>query len=129
MFFTGISSHLKARAPLKGWKDKKVCSLHEAAALARALAEAEHLPISRTLAHDLQTGKTEGWYAQSILETVPVYGFRAEATSCERIEVMTDMRLDAEADRLEAGEKPVWRDLQVKRGDFARYLEWLRSVW
>ena len=126
MFFTGLSSHLKASRPLKGWRGNEVRALHEAAALARAFAESEHLPIA---ASSLPSGHPDRWYAQSILDTVSVFGRHADGAQAEKIESQSTLHLDAEADTLDAGDKPVWRDLQVKREDFARYLDWLRSVW
>ncbi|MGA7713461.1 MAG: hypothetical protein WCA81_16280 [Rhizomicrobium sp.] len=129
MFFTGLSSHLKASRSVKGWRDNKARALHEAAAMARALAEGEHLPISRTAARDLQSGPADTWYARSILDTVSVFGRRADQGIPEKIEPQSKLHLNADADTLDAGDQPVWRDLQVKREDFARYLDWLRSVW
>ena len=129
MLFTGLYSHLKASRSVKGWRGKKACALHEAAAMARALAESEHLPISRTAARDLQSGLADSWYARSILDTVSVFGRNAEQGVTERIEAPSKLQLNAETYTLDAGGKPLWQDLQVKREDFARYVEWLRSVW
>jgi hypothetical protein len=129
MFFTGLSSHLKASRSVKGWRHNEVRALHEAAAMARAVAEFEHLPICRTATRGLPSGHAERWYAQSILDTVSVFGRRAEKSVTERVEPQSKLHLNAESDTLDAGSNPVWQNLQVKRADFARYLDWLRSVW
>lgn len=115
MFLAGLTNYLKP--DIRGWKGGETRPLHEAAHLARTLAEEENLPIRKTPAQDGSLADRDGWYAQSILNTIPVYGSRGGAP--ER--VGTGLRLaDGEA---------VWRDLHVKRDDFARYLDWLRSVW
>ncbi len=72
-------------------------------------------------------GDGDGWYAQSILDTVPVYGTRDSAP--ERIEANARLGLERSDDSLCAGAAPVWRNLYVKRADFGRYVDWLRSVW
>ncbi len=129
MFFTGLSSHLKTSRSVKGWRDNNARALHEAAAMARALAESEHLPICRAATRDLQSGHADTWYARSILDTVSVFGRRGDQGITEKIEPQSKLHLNADADTLDADDKPVWRNLQVKREDFVRYLEWLRSVW
>ena len=101
MLLAGLSNYLKPS--IRGWRGHETRSLREAAHLARALAEAENLPIGKALAQDGSIADQDGWYAESILKTIPVYGSRGGA--------------------------PVWRDLHVKREDFARYVDWLRSVW
>ncbi len=131
MFLTGLSRHLKPAARLPGWRDNKARSLGEAARLAHALAEAEDLPIGKALAREGHGAGTDGWYAESILNTVPVYGTSGAAP--ERIEALarTGLHLTAGAENLgrDGDGGPVWRDLRVKREDFERYIEWLRSVW
>jgi hypothetical protein len=128
MFLTGLSKHLKPTVRFAGWRDNKARSLPEAARLAQALADAEGLPISKTLARGGQGAGTDGWFAQSILNTVPVYGTSGAAP--ERIDAAarSGLLLTGGADRVGDG-PPVWQGLQVKREDFARYVEWLRSVW
>ena len=130
MFLTGLSGHLKPRVRIQGWGDNRTRSLQEVALLARGLVDAEGLPIGKTMAREGHATNTERWYAESILNTIPVYGTRAGAASPERIDAPS-LHLDAGAQRLgaEAGGEPVWRDLHVKREYFARYIDWLRSVW
>jgi len=99
MFLAGLSNQLKPGIP--GWKDHKSRPLHEAAHLARLLAEAEDLPITKTLAQNGSSADLDGWYAESILKAIPFQG----------------------------GGKTVGREPQVQREDFVRYIEWLRSVW
>ena len=101
MVLAGLSNYLKPS--IRGWRGHETRSLREAAHLARALAEAENLPIGKALAQDGSIADQDGWYAESIQNTIPVYGSRGGA--------------------------PVSRDLQVRREDFARYVDWLRSVW
>ena len=129
MFLTGLSGYLKASVRIPGWRDNKARSLGEAALLARALARAEALPIGKTLAQEGHTVDTDGWYAESILNTIPVYGTRAGAPA--RIDTRAGLRLRDGAQNLgpDNDAQPVWRDLHVKREDFARYIDWLRSVW
>jgi hypothetical protein len=131
MFLTGLSKHLKPAPRFPGWRDDKARALGEAARLAHALADAEDLPIAKTLAREGPAAGAEGWYAESILNTVAVYGTRGAAP--ERIEApaRTGLHLTDGAENLGPGGdgEPVWRNLHVKREDFARYIEWLRSVW
>ena len=109
MLLAGLSNYLKPS--IRGWRGHETRSLREAAHLARALAEAENLPIGKALAQDGSIADQDGWYAESILKAIPVYGSRGGAQNLGR-----------------EGE-PAWRDLHVRREDFARYIEWLRSVW
>jgi len=97
MLLAGLSNHLKP--DIRGWKDDKSRPLHEAAHLARLMAE--NFPIGKTLARDVSIADQDGWYAESILKTIPFQG-GGETVRCEP---------------------------QVNREDFARYIEWLRSVW
>lgn len=123
MVLAGLLNYLNPG--IRGWKGDKACPLHEAARLARTLAEAESLPIGKTLAQDGSSADRDGWYAESILNTIPVYGSRGGAP--ER--VGAGLRLMDGAQNLGRDGEPVWRDLQVRREDFAHYVDWLRSVW
>jgi hypothetical protein len=131
MLLTGLSRHLKPAARLPGWRDNKARSLGEAARLAHALADAEGLPIGKTLAREGHAAGADGWYAESILNTVPVYGISGGVP--ERIDALarSGLHLTGGAESLgrDGDTKPAWRDLRVKREDFERYIEWLRSVW
>ena len=99
MLLAGLSNHLKPG--IRGWKDHKSRPLREAAHLARLRAEAENLPICKTLAQDGSIADLDCWYAESILKTIPLQG----------------------------GGETFRREPQVQPEDFARYIEWLRSVW
>ena len=127
MLLAGLSNYLKPS--IKGWRGHETRSLREVAHLARALAEAENLPISKTLAQDGSIADQDGRYAESILNTIPVYASRGGAP--ERVGAREGLRLtDGARNLCRDGEtEPVWRNLQVKREDFAHYLDWLRSVW
>ncbi|MDE2133038.1 MAG: hypothetical protein KGM97_00445 [Alphaproteobacteria bacterium] len=127
MFFTGLSGYLKPATRIRGWRDNKARSLTEAARLAHALAAADGLAIGKTMVRAGGHGDGDGWYAQSILDTVPVYGTRDSAP--ERIETKARLGLERTDDKLCAGVAPVWRNLRVKCADFGRYVDWLRSVW
>ncbi|HEY0282251.1 MAG TPA: hypothetical protein VGC27_06475 [Rhizomicrobium sp.] len=121
--------HLKPALRLGGWGDNKTRSLGEAARLAHALADAEALPIGKTLAREGHGAGTDGWYAESILHTVPVYGTSTAAPERLDAAALAGLHLSEGAETLDGDAAPVWRNLQVKREDFARYVEWLRSVW
>jgi hypothetical protein len=131
MFLTGLSGHLKPAVRIRGWNDGKTRSLREAARLAHALADDEALPLAKTIAQDGHGADADGWYAESILNTCPVYGARAGAALPERIEARGGLHLTDGAENLgrDGEAEPAWRDLHVKREDFARYIDWLRSVW
>lgn len=100
MFFAGKQDLLKS--PGSTWADKTARPLAEAALLADATASAEHLPIGSALG-----GDHAAWHAQMIARTVPLY---------------------RHGRRLEAGVPPQ-ADVEVRREDFNRYLDWLRSMW
>ena len=121
MFFTGMWGHHKQTA--MGWKDKKPRPLGEAAQLARLEAKAEQLAISA------QDCADDGWYAQSILETVPVYGTRATLPEAIAAAERQGLDFNPTTQSLNAGGARIWRDVHVRREDFAHYLDWLRSVW
>ena len=123
MLLAGLSNYLKPRTP--GWRGGKTCPLREAARLARALVESEELRIGRTLAQDGSIADRDGWYAASILSIIPVYGSRNGPP--ERVDA--GLRLTDGGQNLCRDGEPVWRDLHVKREDFAHYVDWLRSVW
>ena len=98
MFLTGLSAYLKPSVRIPGWRDNKARALGEAALLARALARAEALPIGKTLAQEGHIVDTDGWYAESILNTIPVYGTRAGAPA--RIDTRAGLRLRDDAQNL-----------------------------
>jgi hypothetical protein len=125
MVLAGLSNYLKPS--IRGWRGHETRSLREAAHLARALAEAENLPIGKALAQDGSIADRDGWYAESILNTIPVYASRGGAPEC--VGARAGLRLTDGAQNLGRDGEPVWRDLHAKREDFARYVEWLRSVW
>lgn len=131
MLLTGLSKHLKPTLRFPGWRDKRARALGEAARLAHALADAEGLPIGKTLAQEGPGAGADGWYAESILNTVPVYGTSGAAPESIEAPARAGLHLTDGAANLcrDVAAEPVWRDLQVKREDFVRYIEWLRSVW
>jgi hypothetical protein len=131
MFLTGLSGYLKTSVRIQGWRDNKARSLGEAALLAHTLVDAEDLPIGKIPTQEGHTADIDGWYAESILNTIPVYGTRAGNSAPERIGARTGLRLMDGAQYLgpDAEAQPVWSNLHVKREDFARYIDWLRSVW
>ena len=126
MFFKGSVRDRERLAKSVGWKDQDCRSLREAAHLAREQAKAEGLPLLKARAVD------ESWFVATMLETIPIYGTHASADRPQHIGASgRGLQLSADATRLlgktEPG--PVWRDIFVKREDFPRYLEWLRSHW
>ena len=131
MFLTGLSGYLKPAVRIRGWSGNNTRSLREAARLAHALADGEGLPVAKTITQDGHAIDTDGWYAKSILNTVPVYGTRAGAALSERIATQGGLHLTNGAENLgqDAQAQPVWCNLHVKRKDFERYIDWLRSVW
>ena len=131
MFLTGLSKHLKPAPRARGWTGNQARPLGEAARLAHALADEEGLPIAKTLARDGHAAGADGWYAESILNTVAVYGTRGAAPERIKAPARTGLHLTDGLENLAPGGdgEPVWRKLQVKREDFAHYIEWLRSVW
>jgi hypothetical protein len=110
MFLAGKLSHLKA--PFLSWRDNKARPLAEAARLAQQTAAAEHLPISGR--------DPAAWHAEAMLKTVPVYGQRDGRSD----RVACGAKLDP--DTFDAGD---WHGLEIRRSDFRRYLDWLRSMW
>jgi hypothetical protein len=129
MFLTALSGYLKPTHRVREWRDNKARSLPEAAHLAHALADGEGLPIGKTLPQQYLAGDPDGWFAESILNEIPVYGTREGRL--ERIERSTrqGLHLTDGGQNLAAAAQPVWRNLQVRREDFNRYIDWLRSVW
>ncbi|MBU6299450.1 MAG: hypothetical protein KGJ79_01205 [Alphaproteobacteria bacterium] len=128
MFLTALSGYLKPTRRLPEWRDNKARSLSKAAQLARRLVEAEGLPIKNFLPQQYLTDNFDNWFAESMLREIPVYGSRAGRL--ERV-AARGLQLTDGAQNLgpDAASPPVWRDLQVRRTDFNRYLDWLRSVW
>ena len=90
-----------------GWRGVQPRTLLEAARLAEALAASEHLAIGSA---------STRWHAESILKTIPVYDMHGGSQA--RVEPSP-----------QHSEESAWRDLRVKREDFAHYVAWLRSIW
>jgi hypothetical protein len=131
MFLTALSSYLKPTHRVREWRDNKARSLPEAARLAHRLADSEDLPIGKTLLQQYVTANVDSWFAESMLHVIPVYG--THAGRLERVEgaARDGLHLTEGAQNLgpDAPAQPVWRNLQVRREDFNRYIDWLRSVW
>ena len=116
-----MRSSRNAGQGVRAWRDNRARPLSVAANLARQQAALEHLPVTAAPLND-----AERWFAETLVKTVPVSGARNGLR--ERVPAGADVQFDAQSQRLSSGEA-VWSDLAVEREDFARYMDWLRSVW
>ena len=90
-------------------------TLDQAARAAHEIAAAENLPIASNT-------DPEKWHRETILKMVPVYGVRNRRKEA----LPADAHLEGDRALAPSGE---WTDLQVKRADFHRYLDWLHTFW
>lgn len=109
---------LTSKKQLRDLYAVKTRTLHEAAAAAHMIAEAENLPINGT-----PQGSSEIWHRETLLKMVPVYGTRADKSE----QVPAGVRL--EGDHAIGDNAVEWTELTVKGADFKRYLDWLHSIW
>jgi hypothetical protein len=126
MFFKSSSRSREICVEISDWKNDETRSLGEAARLAMSQAKAESLPLLKANA------LSEIWFARTMLDTIPVHGVHASGGTPQAIGPgAAALQLSAAHDALigETETGPVWHELAVKREDYDRYIEWLRSHW
>ena len=108
--------------------DSDPMSLTQAAQLAYDYAKTQGSPLSAVAE---RSGDATGWFANSVLKTVPVSATLLNTGAIQSLAAATRARMCAVPDGIAktAGGEPIYCDPTVRAKDFKKYLNWLRSVW